>query len=225
MTLKKMGARVALAMILAFVACNVGCKPQPQGTDQNNYIQDGTEALDKGEWSRAYDAFSQAIQEDAQNADAYYGRAAASSAQAEEHYQLAQAAATNGDQKKGMEEVAKADSFFAKSIQDCDAALKVDPAYSDAYYLKGVAAQYQGRWNDGIDAFSECVKLAPNNAQAYHRRGEIYDNIGDYVNSTVDFKKASELGYADANSDKESAPDDFSDLKYDVDEGETNDAN
>ena len=224
MTLRITGARVAIAMILTLVACAGGCKPQRPETNQN-FIQEGTEALDKGDWARAYDAFSKAIEADANNANAYYGRAASSSAQAEEHYQLAQAAATNGDQEKGMNEVAKADSFFEKSTQDCDAALKVDPGYSDAYYLKGVAAQYQGRWNDGIEAFTECVKLAPKNAQAYHRRGEIYDNIGDYVNSTVDFKKASELGYADESSSKESTTDDFSDLKYDVDESEKTDAN
>ena len=222
-TLREKGAALALATIIALTACSIGCVPKEKTTEQN-FVEEGTQALDAGEWTRAYDAFSKALEVDAKNADAYYGRAAASTAQAEEHYRLAEAAATNGDQAKGLEEGEKADSFFEKATQDCDAALKVDPSYSNAYYLKGVAAQYQGRWNDGIEAFTECVKLDANNAEAYHRRGEIYDNIGDYVNSTVDFKKASDLGYADEGAAGQ-ATDDFSDLEYDVDESEATDAN
>ena len=54
--------------------------------------------------------------------------------------------------------------------------------------------------------------------EAFHRRGEIYDHIGDYMNASVDFKKASELGFAAPDP---VAPalneDDLSDLNYEVD--------
>ncbi|MGN1064533.1 MAG: tetratricopeptide repeat protein, partial [Thermoguttaceae bacterium] len=127
----------------------------------------------------------------------------------------------------GEEEAKKADEYFKKSVDDCDKILSLDPQYADAYFLKGVAAQYQGAWEDGIAAFTECVKLDPSRAEAYHHRGEIYSNIGDYMNSGLDFKKASELGYTDGSETADAAssdPADFSDLNYDAAEGDAADA-
>ncbi len=220
------GVLSCAAAILAVAILVVGCKPQGEKNDPGSKAADscqqGAEALMAEDWTRAYDRFSDAIAADQKNVDAYYGRAAASGAMAEEHYRLAQAAATNQDQKTGEAEAKKADEFFKKSIDDCEKILEIDPDYADAYFLKGVAAQYQGAWQDGIDAFSECVKLDPKRAEAYHRRGEIYDNIGDYMNSSVDFKKASELGYADKkqseDQDQNGDLEDFSDLNYDAEE-------
>ncbi|MBP5622193.1 MAG: tetratricopeptide repeat protein, partial [Thermoguttaceae bacterium] len=121
----------------------------------------------------------------------------------------------------GKSEAAKADESFQKAIEDCDKAISLDSKFADAYYLKGVVAQYQGSWEQGIDAFSECVKIDPDRAEAYHRRGEIYDHIGDYMNSSVDFKKASELGYSDGTEQVAADVDlnDFSDLNYEPEEG------
>lgn len=224
------GAAVFLA---AAVLC-VGCKPSGDsnptgGADGNRtgaatLLDEGAQALQSEDWARAYDKFTDAIAADDKNVDAYYGRAAAAGAIAEGHYRLAQAAATNEDVKSGEEEAKKADEYFKKSVDDCDKILSLDPQYADAYFLKGVAAQYQGAWEDGIAAFTECVKLDPSRAEAYHHRGEIYSNIGDYMNSGLDFKKASELGYTDgseaADASASSDPADFSDLNYDAAEGD-----
>ena len=135
---------------------------------------------------------------------------------------LAQAAATNQDVKTGETEAGKADEYFQKALSDCDKVLELDAKFADAHFLKGVVAQYQGRWEDGIEAFSQCVSLDPQRADAYHHRGEIYEHIGDSMNSSVDFNKASELGYSDGteSSADGSAPPDFSDLNYDPDEGQ-----
>lgn len=222
------GAAVFLA---AAVLC-VGCKPSgdanpKDGGDKGGaatLLDEGAQALQSEDWARAYDKFTDAIAADDKNVDAYYGRAAAAGAIAEGHYRLAQAAATNEDVKSGEEEAKKADEYFKKSVDDCDKILSLDPQYADAYFLKGVAAQYQGAWEDGIAAFTECVKLDPSRAEAYHHRGEIYSNIGDYMNSGLDFKKASELGYTDgseaADASASSDPADFSDLNYDAAEGD-----
>lgn len=197
------------------VACCGGCdKGQNGDTSSNNgasptasgsSLDAGTAALEAGEWTRAYDAFTAAIAADSNAVDAYYGRAVASLAIAEERYRLAEAAATNGDVKTGQAEAAKADEHFKKTLEDCDKALALDAKFSDAYFVRGVAAQYQGDWNAGIEAFSKCVELNPSNAEAYHRRGEIYDHTGDYMNASVDRKKAAELGYRDAADASEPA--------------------
>lgn len=165
----------------------------------------GAAALDSGDWTRAVDAFSDAIAADAKNVDAYFGRAAASTAIAKDHYRLAKAAATNEDTETGRKEAAKADEYFQKSLDDCAKILEIDPKFAEAYFLRGVAAQYQANWEPGIEAFTKCVELDPTRAEAFHRRGEIYAHIGDYMNAEVDFKKAAELGYKDADSDDVSA--------------------
>jgi tetratricopeptide (TPR) repeat protein len=205
------------------VACCGGCGDEKNdGNSTNNggaqatsALDAGAAALDAGEWTRAYDAFSDAIAVDPNAVDAYYGRAAASLAIAKERYRLAEAAATNGDVKTGTAEAEKANENFAKAIADCDKVLELDAKYADAYFIRGVAAQYQGDWNAGIEAFTKCVELSPEHAEAYHRRGEIYDHTGDYEHATVDRKKAAELGYRDADGEGEDAP------KEDAAESET----
>ena len=202
------GTTAALA-----VACYCGCDKGENGDKPTNgdvsqtstakTIDAGAAALDAGEWTRAFDAFSAAIAEDPKAVDAYFGRAAASLAIAEERYRLAEGAATNGDVKTGTAEAEKANENFAKAIEDCAKVLELDATYADAYFIRGVVAQYQGDSNAGIEAFSKCVELSPEHAEAYHRRGEIYDDIGDKMNSSVDFKKAAELGYRDADVDGE----------------------
>ena len=217
---------IAVVLVGAFLC--LGCKPsgdKPDKPGASNGAETsakdlGAKALEDEDWARAYDKFTDAIAADDADVDAYYGRASASLEIAQGHYRLAQAAATNQDVEAGKSEAAKADESFQKAIEDCDKAIALDANYADAYYLKGVVAQYQGAWEQGIDAFTQCVKIAPDRADAYHRRGEIYDHIGDYMNSSVDFKKAGELGYSDGSEQAASDVDmnDFSDLNYEPEE-------
>ncbi|MDO5309601.1 MAG: tetratricopeptide repeat protein [Planctomycetia bacterium] len=217
-----------LCTALAVVAllCN-GCfhKDVDQENATNSktvaeYLKTGADALDNSEWSRARDAFDDAIKLRADVLDAYYGRAVATCVMAEDHYRLAEAAATNQDEEKGLQEAAKADEFFAQALEDLDKCVELDDAFADAYYLKGVIAQYQGRWEDGIEAFTQCIKHNPSNGEAYHRRGEIYDHTMDSVNAAIDFKKARELGFAaqSAEDNEDIDLEDFSDLNYDAEE-------
>ncbi|MBQ9372607.1 MAG: hypothetical protein IJU03_10490 [Thermoguttaceae bacterium] len=226
-----MARKVALASTTAFIALLIfaiawsGCKREGATGVAQTHLEEGGRALDAGDWSRARDAFTSAIETNDQLIEAFYGRAAATLAQAEEHYKLAQAAATMSDVDRGETEAQRADVLFDETKQDCDAALGLDPDFSEAYFIKGVVAQYQGAWNEGIEAFTECLRVDPNRAEAYHRRGEIYDHIGDYINSTVDFKKAGELGFVkkdDAQDSPQLDEDDLSDLKYDADENANN---
>lgn len=210
-------------LLVAAVLC-LGCKrsgdnPDKEGTADSSALASGAHALEKEEWTRAYDYFSEALADNDAELDAYYGRATAALQIAQNHYRLAKAAATNQDAETGESEAAKADESFQNALDDCDKALALDPGFADAYYIKGVVAQYQGAWERGVEAFSECVKLDPDRAEAYQRRGEIYDHVGDYMNASVDFKKASELGYSDGTEPGADANlHDFSDLNYDADE-------
>ena len=217
----RLGLAAVLLAALAVPERKKDNTPTPASNADATAKTTGQAALDEGDWSRAYDSFTTAIAANPNDVDSYYGRAAASLARARQHYSLAQAAATNQKIDEGRAEAAKADEYFKKATDDADAILKIDAQYAEAWFLKGVACQYQGMWEEGVDAFSECVKLAPERAEAYQRRGEIYDHIGDYMNASVDYKKASELGYSDGPTDAAAAHEDeldFSDLNYDPEE-------
>jgi len=221
--IRKIGA-TTLCVAFLIIA---GCKPstEQEGANGSEKAQSSNElgdaALEKGEWTRADDAFSAAIEQNGADSDSYYGRATATLAIAKEHYNLAQAAATNQDVKTGEEEAKKADEYFQRTLDDCAKMLELNPKDADAYFLRGVVAQFQGNWESGVEAFTECVKLDPERALAYHHRGEIYDHIGDYMNATVDFKKAGELGYVAPKEETTGAAnaEDFSDLNYNPEEG------
>ncbi|MCF0234464.1 MAG: tetratricopeptide repeat protein [Thermoguttaceae bacterium] len=203
--MKKYLTVLGIAAILCLAA--LGCK-EKQGPNVPNAAgaspaEIGAQALEAGEWAKALDAFGEAVEAAPDSADAYFGRAAAAVAIAENHYQLAKAAATNEEIEKGRAEAAKADEYFKIVKDDCAKALELDPKLADAHFLRGVAAQYQGEWEAGVEAFTQCVELSPEKAEAYHRRGEIYDHIGDYMNAQVDFKRAAELGYVDPKAPAE----------------------
>lgn len=215
--------RLGVAFLLTVALLTGACAPKDDAAASkgDDFAAEGRAALDSGDWFRAYDAFTKVIEKTPTDVDAYYGRAAASLARAQDHYSLAQANATNQKIEEGQKEAAKADEFFQKAADDADKIIDLDPKYIEAWFLKGVVCQYQGMWEDGVKAFSECVKLDPERGEAYHRRGEIYDHIGDYMNSSVDFKKASELGFAAPDP---VAPtlneDDLSDLNYELDDSD-----
>ena len=223
--MKRMNLLFSVVTIVAATALCVGCKDKGDAADKTDAAtvaaEEGAAALEAADWARAYDKFSDAIAANDQDVDSYYGRAAAATQIAQGHYSLAKAAATNQNEEAGIAEAEKADQYFKLAIEDCDRIVAIDQNFADAYFLKGTIAQYQGAWEDGIEAFTQCVKLDPENAEAYHRRGEIYDHTGDYMNSSVDFKKASELGFSEGLETAEAGSgdlEDFSDLEYDGDD-------
>ncbi|MGN0930115.1 MAG: tetratricopeptide repeat protein [Thermoguttaceae bacterium] len=219
------GLGVAFLLTVALLTGACVPKDDPPSSNVEDFAAEGRDSLDSGDWSRAYDAFSKVIEKTPTDVDAYYGRAASSLARAQDHYSLAQANATNQKIEEGQKEAAKADEYFQKAAEDADKIIDLDPKYIDAWFLKGVVCQYQGMWEDGIKAFSECVKLDPERGEAFHRRGEIYDHIGDYMNASVDFKKASELGFAAPDPVSPTLnEDDLSDLNYEVDNADASDS-
>jgi len=51
-----------------------------------------------------------------------------------------------------------------KSLRDAETSIKIKRDWEKGHYRRGVALQNLGRLPEAVAAFSECVKLAPNNA-------------------------------------------------------------
>ncbi len=185
-----------ICLLLLSAVMITGC---PSKTDTKKspepFLKAGNEAMSARNWGTAVENFSQMIRLDEKNKDAFYRRAGAYLAKAKDHYNLAQAAATKREKTTAEKEAKTADENFALSEKDARSAVGLDENFSEAWYLLGCIAIYQGDWKGAIDHFSQCVKLDPKNPRGWQRRGEVYQYLGDESNAIPDLKKASELGY------------------------------
>ena len=53
--------------------------------------------------------------------------------------------------------------------------------------------QIKGNYDQAIKDHSEAIKLKPDDADTWKRRGEAYEKLGDDAKSKADFLKAEEL--------------------------------
>jgi stress-induced-phosphoprotein 1 len=66
-------------------------------------------------------------------------------------------------------------------------------ATADEFKAKGNAAFSAGSYQEGIDAFSEAIKLAPNNHVLYSNRSACYASLKKYDEALADANKTVEL--------------------------------
>ena len=65
---------------------------------------------------------------------------------------------------------------------------------------KGFAQLQEGRFEDAIDMFTDCLNIEPAAAPAYRGRGVSHFKLEHWTESTADFKKAKELDPNDLES-------------------------
>ena len=70
----------------------------------------------------------------------------------------------------------------------------------DDWFTKGNAALEDGRCDDAVLAFNECIKREPNDADALYGRGRALDEMGRYRSAIADFTKAIEFVPTDADA-------------------------
>ena len=120
----------------------------------------------KGDFNNAIAEYTEAIENDPNNNEAYYYRGAAFL-------------------KTGEDEEALSD--FIQSIE-------LDPRHLESYlYLEWILAQ-RGEFDTIIIYWDEFLELEPDHAQAYLNRGRAYYYQGDWVEALNDVKKSCSLG-------------------------------
>lgn len=80
--------------------------------------------------------------------------------------------------------------LYREAIEDCDAALQVEPELPLAYYDRGVAWRLLGNFDQAFDDFTKAIKMASGFFSAYLRRGIVSFHRGDYELALGDFEKA-----------------------------------
>ncbi len=73
-------------------------------------------------------------------------------------------------------------------------AIELNPAFSNAYYERGLAYGRRGKYSEAIADFSKSIELNPKDAAAYNNRGLAYAKGKTlYEQAFADFNKAIEL--------------------------------
>ncbi|MBW4633337.1 MAG: tetratricopeptide repeat protein [Iphinoe sp. HA4291-MV1] len=148
---------------------NVGVRPPstPVATApkaDNFYIQGG-DKVDKGDYKGAIADYTEAIRLNPKYADAYYKRGIARS--------------HSGDKQKAVEDLQKATDLFLKKGNN-----------ADAQRSKGLARYYLKDYQGAITAYTEAIRLNPNDTRAYYNRGNARYELGDKQGAIADFNQA-----------------------------------
>jgi tetratricopeptide (TPR) repeat protein len=126
------------------------------------YAQSGVAAFKDGDYSTAYDAFSQAIQFNPQSGTAYSNRCLT-------------------DIHLGKYELA---------IADCSKALELKPTDKEAYLNRGLAAYRMADPELAIADNTRVLELTPHDPRAYYNRGLAKVEQGAYREALVDYGEA-----------------------------------
>ena len=76
------------------------------------------------------------------------------------------------------------------------AALELNPASAEAYYLLGVVAERRKDLPRAAALFAEAIRYAPEMAEAHDRRGFVLGQLGDTPGALTEFARAVELAPA-----------------------------
>jgi tetratricopeptide (TPR) repeat protein len=136
----------------------------PPNVDAQESRERGAKALKEGHWDVAHAAFDNAIHLQPVAQD-YVGRAAA-------RFQL---------------------KDFGGAIQDCNAAIELEPDSGKAYLSRGVARGKLGDLKREIEDCSEAIRLSPDDGEAYFFRGFARAELGDHPGAIDDWERALQL--------------------------------
>ncbi len=160
---------VALALFVS------ACATYPQSKVKDiaaYYYNQGVARYEKGDYAKAINNYTKAIELKPRYAEAYYNRGIAYD-------------------DKGQ---------YDRAIEDYSKAIEIDPKYSDAYINRGIAYGRKGEYDKAIIDLNEAIEIDPNGANAYYNRGLAYNKKGQYDQSISDYTKAIEVkpGYSSA---------------------------
>jgi len=87
--------------------------------------------------------------------------------------------------------------MYEAAVADFSEAIRLNPAYTNAYNSRGVSYYRQGQHEAAVADFSEAIRLDPAYATPYHNRGLAFAQLNQDEAANADFNKAIELRPAD----------------------------
>ncbi|MFN7921477.1 MAG: tetratricopeptide repeat protein [Bryobacteraceae bacterium] len=77
-----------------------------------------------------------------------------------------------------------------------DASISSSPATPTTYYDAGVRCLAEGKYEEGIAALNQAIRMDPNFAYAFYNRGIGYYFLDNQTSAIADFNRALELGFS-----------------------------
>lgn len=87
---------------------------------------------------------------------------------------------------------------YRQAITDFEAAIKINPSYSEASYNIGTLYRESGYNRKAIDFLNMAINYNPRYAKAYNNRGNAYRSMGNYQAAILDYDRAIEINSKDA---------------------------
>ena len=143
-------------------------------TSLSDLYHSGTELSDQGKYEEAIAKFSELIRREPD-----WGKGAALSGRAIAYSKLHR---------------------YQEAISDCDKAVQVDANFALIYRIRGDAEYALGIYQSAISDYSEQIRLKPQEAYAYYKRGLSYQQI-DQDKAISDFHTAEKLYREQDNSE------------------------
>ena len=78
---------------------------------------------------------------------------------------------------------------YEAALHDCKTVLSKEPRMAAAHFQQGIVLRMLGRYRDAISAFSEALRLSPENAEARLRRGIAWFYAGELDLAMRDFQE------------------------------------
>ena len=85
-------------------------------------------------------------------------------------------------------------SQYAVALQDCRAAVELDPDYFEAYRMIDDLLARDNRWDDIVAYWNTFLRANPQHAEAFLERAGTYHHQGNQPKALADLKKACDLG-------------------------------
>ena len=83
---------------------------------------------------------------------------------------------------------------FDLAIKDCTQILEIDPNYSAAYFVRGGAYVFTGKFNEALSDLNKCIEaLSDQVAEPYIFRALAYGGLGEYDKALADLDKAATI--------------------------------
>jgi tetratricopeptide (TPR) repeat protein len=186
--------------LLASSQVDLGVKvpsvPVATGLKADDFLIQGRDKYEKGDYQGAIQAFNQAIQLNPNYEDAYLSRGATrrnlgDNQGASADYDQALRIAPNFAEvyvNRGVTRSELGDKQGA--IADYNQALQINPNLAYAYYNRGTARYELGDNQGAIADYNEALRINPNFAEAYNNRGRPRYGLGDKQGAIADFNEA-----------------------------------
>lgn len=87
----------------------------------------------------------------------------------------------------------QAGDFYA-AIEDCNAAIDLNPDLAAAYYYRGNNYTQLGEFEAAVADYSYTIKLAPNYVDAYFNRASAHAQLKQYAEAVADYHIYLDMG-------------------------------